>query len=478
MKICVLQSDYSASHADYGEYDPSRDLTALLPGHTVDHVQLNKLTTYRQLKRLASQGYDVFVNLCEGYPDWDVPGIDVIDTLERLRLPFTGPTSLLYDPSKFLMKYVAYTAGVRTPTHARFADETGVAAFTSELRYPLFVKPAHAGDSLGIDERSLVHDVDELARQVSAIQRDYGEVLVEEYIDGRECTVLVLAPADAAGEPVALTPVEYIFPEGPHFKTYAMKTSALHPEANIPVRDPALADRLKDAAVRVFRAFGGVGYARLDFRVDDQGEPYFLDINFACSVLYRDGYEGSADYILKYDGLGQAGFLEHVIAEGIARHRRSQRPYALRGNAIAGYGIFATRPIAAGDVVWRGEGRPQRIVTRQHVEATWSDDERQQLRRYGWPLGDGLYAIWAEDPTDWAPQNHSCAPNTMLDGLNLVTLRDIAEGEELTLDYGDFLDEGSEPFACRCSAPTCRGHITGTLGNSVAARRGVARLSR
>src|ERR1019366_3459273 len=66
MKICVLQSDYSTSDVDYQNYDPRRDLTLLLPGHTVDHVALNKLTTYRQLKQLARQGYDIFVNLCEG----------------------------------------------------------------------------------------------------------------------------------------------------------------------------------------------------------------------------------------------------------------------------------------------------------------------------------------------------------------------------------------------------------------------------
>ena len=122
MKICVLQPDYSASSVDYRNYDPARDLSALLPGHTVDHVALKKLTTYAQLKRLSTQGYDIFVNLCEGYLDWDVPSIDVIESLERLQLPYTGPTATLYDPSKSLMKYVAYTVGVRTPAHVLVAD--------------------------------------------------------------------------------------------------------------------------------------------------------------------------------------------------------------------------------------------------------------------------------------------------------------------------------------------------------------------
>lgn len=111
MKICVLQPDYSASDVDYGTWDPYRDLTTILAGHTVDHVKLDKRFTFRDLKALSTQGYDCFLNLCEGYPEWDVPGIDVIDALERLNLPFTGPSSTYYDVPKTLMKYVAYAAG-------------------------------------------------------------------------------------------------------------------------------------------------------------------------------------------------------------------------------------------------------------------------------------------------------------------------------------------------------------------------------
>jgi D-alanine-D-alanine ligase len=470
MKICVLQPDYSASSVDYRHYDPTRDLSALLPGHTVDHVALNKLTTYRQLKALSTQGYDIFMNLCEGYLDWDIPSVDVIETLERLKLPFTGPTAKLYDPFKTLMKYVAYTAGVRTPPHLLVTDAGNLDVGVADLRYPLFVKPAHAGDSLGIDAHSLVHDAAELRAQVDATLRDFAEVLVEEYIAGREFTVLVLAGAEREGEATALTPFEFVFPAGTGFKTYALKTSELHPEANVPVRDEALAARLKVAALRVFRAFGGVGYARLDFRLDERGELFFLEVNFTCSVFYQGGYEGSADYILKHDSLGQAGFAAHIIAEGLARYRRARRPHVMRGNGVSGYGIFAATELAPGDVVFRGEGRAHRIVTARHVQATWNADDQLMLRRYGYPLSDGLYAFWDDDPDAWAPQNHSCRANTGFDGLNVVALRAIASGEELTLDYTEYMNEDSEPFACRCGAANCQGMVTGRAGNSVTAR--------
>src|SRR6186713_341924 len=100
LKVCVLQPDYSTSDVDYQNYDPPRDISHLMPEADFDHILLNKLTTYKQLKELKKKKYDVFVNLCEGYLEWSVPSIDVIYTLELLELPFTGPTTLLYDPPK------------------------------------------------------------------------------------------------------------------------------------------------------------------------------------------------------------------------------------------------------------------------------------------------------------------------------------------------------------------------------------------
>lgn len=469
LKVCVLQPDYAGSSVDYQHYDPPRNLSVLLPHAQVDHVFLNKLTTYRQLKALEHEGYAIFINLCEGYLEWDIPSIDVIFTLELLGLPFTGPTTVLYDPSKELMKYAAYCEGVRTPAYVLIRSEADVSNAASQLRFPLFVKPAKAGDSLGIDAHSLVANEAALLEKVKNSLPEYPALLAEEYIDGREFTVLLAANTDGMTSTV-FQPVEFIFPEGFAFKTYALKTSELHPEANIPCTDPAIANRLRDAAQRIFKSFNGVGYARLDFRMDASGELYFLEINFTCSVFYSNGYEGSADYILQYDGIGQAGFLQHIIAEGMARYQRMQKKYTIRGNSISGYGIYATQSLAAGALIFQGETTPQRMVTRRYVMEHWNEVEKENFRRYAYPISSEVFLLWDNDPAAWAPQNHSCDPNTAYDGLNVVSLRSIAPGEELTLNYAAFLNEHMEPFPCTCGAPACRGWITGTPGNSVTKR--------
>ena len=456
LKVCVLQPDYSTSNVDYQYYDPARNLSPLLPDAQVDHVLINKLTTYKQLLSLKEKGYDIFVNLCEGYLEWEVPSIDVIQTLDQLNLPYTGPTANLYDPPKELMKYVAYCEGVKTPTYQLVKSLEDIKSIVAP--YPLFVKPAKAGDSLGIDQASLIHNKEELVKKVSALLEEYPELLVEEYIDGREFTVLVAAKPEGKGC-ISFKPVDYIFPEGFQFKTYSLKTSELHPGANIACNDSKIENELRKAAERIFNCFNGKGYARLDFRMNEKGEIFFLEINFTCSVFYSEGLEGSADFILNYDGIGKAGFLKHIISEGIERHKRKQKPYAMKGNSIAGYGIYATRTIREDEIIYRGEERAHRIVTKKHVEENWNEEEKMNFKRYAYPISDTVFAIWDEEPGDWAPQNHSCDPNTRFDGLNTIAIRTINIGEELTFDYATFLDREMEPFECRCGSPKCRGLI-------------------
>jgi D-alanine-D-alanine ligase len=459
LKICVLQPDYSTTKVDYQYYDPARDLSALIPDATFKHVLLNKLTTYKQLQALSKEGFDIYVNLCEGYLEWEVPSIEVIHYLDLLNLPYTGPTTTLYDPTKPLMKYLAYCQEVKTPNAHCITSIDEAIALGGTATFPLFVKPAKAGDSLGIDLSSLVHDAPALINKVSAILSDYTELLVEEYIEGREFTVLVAANPDGK-TCKSFKPVEYIFPEGFAFKTYSLKTSELHPGANIPCNDPVLEAQLKEAAEKIFKGFSGKGYARMDFRVRGN-DIYFLEVNFTCSVFYADGYEGSADYILKYDGIEQTGFLQHIIAEGIARHQRKQKAFEMKGNSISGYGIYAKRLIKTGEILYRGEERPTRIVSKAHVEQHWDEEGKRLFRQYAYPLGGDVYAIWDEEPSEWSPQNHSCDANTEMRGLNMEATRDIQLNEELTLDYAKLLDKEMEPFQCNCGAVNCRGIIKG-----------------
>jgi D-alanine-D-alanine ligase len=466
LKIAVLQPDYSTSGVDYQYYDPKRDLSVIMPEATIDHIFLNKLSTYQQLKQLKEKKYDIYINLCEGYLEWKVPSIDVITSLDLLELPYTGPSANLYDPTKAIMKYLAFCESVKTPAHIVIESYDEIDALPGNLQFPLFVKPAKAGDSLGVDDASKANNLEDLKKKVQAILDEFGSALVEEYIDGREFTVLVCGNADGR-TCTSFKPIEYIFPEGFAFKTYALKTSELHPNANIGVEDKALAAQLQSIAEQVFLSFNGVGYARMDFRMNHKGEIFFLEINFTCSVFYAEGYEGSADYILMHDGVGKRGFLEKIIVEGMARHQRKQKLFSIKGNSISGYGIYAKYDLPQHTLLFKGEERAQRIVTKKYVDDHWDEREKLNFRRYAYPISKDTYILWDLQPEEWSPQNHSCDANCEYQGLNVVTNRNIQKGEELTLDYAQFLDHTMEPFECQCGSAKCRGLIQGKQKNSL-----------
>ena len=204
----------------------------------------------------------------------------------------------------------------------------------------------------------------------------------------------------------------------------------------------------------------------MDFRMDQRGVFYFLEINFTCSVFYSQGYEGSADYILKADKEGAAGFLSRIIKEGIARYERKQKKHFIKGNSISGYGIYAAKPITQGEIIFWGEEKPHRLISKKWMEQHWSEQEKRLFRQYALPLSQELYTIWDAEPNAWAPQNHSCSPNTHYEGLNVIALRNIEFGEELTLDYSHLLDEHAESFECKCGTPKCKKIIKGSSENS------------
>jgi hypothetical protein len=154
----------------------------------------------------------------------------------------------------------------------------------------------------------------------------------------------------------------------------------------------------------------------------------------------------------------------------MARHAAKQKKYRVRADALNGYGIVSVKQIEKGEVIFKLETTPMRVVTKRFVEQNWNQPQLRDFRHYAYPISDKVYILWDNDPLSWAPQNHSCDPNTTYDGLNLVATRTIQPEEELTLDYAELLDENLEAFECSCGSLKCRRIISGTKGNSITAR--------
>jgi D-alanine-D-alanine ligase len=282
---------------------------------------LKRPTSVEQVGRRIGEGFDLFFNLCDGAADQDVPGIEVVQTLEAHGVAFTGATSEFYEPSREAMKQACRAEGIDTPAYVLAGCAEDVERAAEILRFPLFVKHYSSYSSVDLSRRSRVSSAAGLRQQARKIMRRHGAALIEEFIEGTECTVLVAENPDDPASPKTYTPIQYRFPDGETFKHSAMKWIDYGKMSAFPVADPKLDARLRDACGRFFVALSGASFGRCDLRVDCDGTPYMLEINPNCGVYYLPKDAGSADLCLAHDPDGHAGFTRQLIRAALHRHR-------------------------------------------------------------------------------------------------------------------------------------------------------------
>lgn len=189
----------------------------------------------------------------------------------------TSMTSAANSMDKALTKLICEKAGIRqadwTFVYRRdLADmDAAVAKIEKALEYPIFVKPASAGSSVGI---SKCHDRAELVEGLRLAAEHDFKIVLEQTIVGHEVEVAVLGN----NELIASIPGE-ICPAA-EFYSYDAKYNDEDSLLFIPARlDEAVLERVRQAAMDVFRAMECNGYARVDFFVQADGEVIFNELN-------------------------------------------------------------------------------------------------------------------------------------------------------------------------------------------------------
>ena len=325
LKICLLTTqDLDAD--PFPEDDWPCDPRPFLPEAQWDVATLTgKQQSVRQVQELIDLGqYDLFFNLCDGAEDQDIPGIEIIQLMEQQGVPYAGACSECYEPTRVQMKQACSRIGVATPEYVVARTEDDVQEAADTLRFPLFVKHHSSYASVDLSRRSRVRTPAGLRIQAKKIISRHGAALIEEYIDGLECTVLVVENPDDPLRPHAYTPIQYQFPKGEEFKHSDLKWVDYEGLNAVPVTDPVLSQKLKDQCSRFFVELKAASFARCDLRVDRQGTPYMLEINANCGVYYPPADYGSADLCLVHDPQGHEGFTRRLVDAALARHRRAR----------------------------------------------------------------------------------------------------------------------------------------------------------
>lgn len=281
MKAVIL---YDAGADHWSDADVRSVMTSLAriaqilraAGHQVRKVPVRRGLGWVK----ACQSADLVYNLCEGLEGVSDLEPMVLGALELTGTPFTGcgarTTALCH--RKPVINAFLTAQGLPVPQWVMPAGH-GVAA---DFPLPAIVKPAAEDASVGIDQGSVVTSRKALKHRVAALTEQYDEVIVQQYVAGREfnvgivgATVLPISEIDFSG--MAQGRWHIVSFEG-KWEPGSLDDLGSQPVCPAEIPDP-LATQLTALALQAWRAVGGTGYGRVDMRVDADGRPWILEVN-------------------------------------------------------------------------------------------------------------------------------------------------------------------------------------------------------
>ena len=263
---------------------------------------------------------DIAFNLMEEFDGVGHFDQHVVSYLELRKQPYTGcnPRGLTLARDKGLTKKILAYHGLKVPDFATFPERRLVKR-PENLAFPLFVKSLTEEGSVGISSASIVHDDAKLKERVEYIHRTTNSTaLAEQFIDGREIYVGVMGNDRVKALPaweLAMTNQEDGAPliasgrakwDPEYQRQVGLKTGP----AKIPRKMQA---KLADLSKQIYRLLGMSGYARLDYRLTEDGQAYLLEANPNPQIAKDEDFALSAKHVgISYDEL-----IEQLMRFGI-----------------------------------------------------------------------------------------------------------------------------------------------------------------
>lgn len=304
MRLALLHNavapDAAADEADVLVQVDAVSAALAAAGHDVVTVPCD-LDLATLAVRLATEQPDAVFNLVESLGGQGRLIAVVPYLLESLGLTLAGcPADGIHLTShKTLAKQLLLQAGLPTPAWIE-ADGTAIGAVDGDR---WIVKSVWEDASIGMDDDAVVRGGAAAARALLAARTGTRDApgapwFAEAFIEGREFNLAVL---DGPGGPTVLPPAEMLFadypPDKPHIVGYAAKWDPDSFEYGHTVRDfpdgaadAPLLSELTSLARDSWNLFGLRGWARVDFRVDEDGRPFILEVNANPCLAHDSGF--------------------------------------------------------------------------------------------------------------------------------------------------------------------------------------------
>jgi len=251
---------------------------------TVLPLANNLMGFQRRLSRLRP---DVVFNQYDDVVHGALYEMRVAALVRMMGFPLTGSHALALGLCRY--KHMAVSllqgAGIPVPPEGRLLERIGDVS-RHRWRFPVIVHPAQEHAGIGLARDSVVHSVKALRAKVRQILHEYGQpAMAQRFLPGREFNISVIGGRKPRVLPFAEVNYSLLPPDIPPIMSYAAKwmehsveykrTSVTCP-AHV---TPELDQRLRQLVTHAFRAIGGWGYGRVDIRLDENDEPYVLEVN-------------------------------------------------------------------------------------------------------------------------------------------------------------------------------------------------------
>lgn len=278
--------------------------------------------------------FPIVLNLCDGDEINGTPGISVIKLLKKKGLVYTGANDYFYNitTSKIPMKKAFDSAKVATPLweEAIHGVEQNIKGIFDRLGTPIIVKPSISGGSMGVGIQNVVKNEAELKKQLAKMFKGYrgwnlsaGGIIAESFVAGPEFTVFIIGSYFNKAAALVYTPAERVFhkslPVNERFLSFDRLWEIYEDETAMPNKEnfyeyalphKSLINNIKEISWDAYVATKGVGYARVDVRMDSNtAQLYVLEVNAQCGLSEDENYT-SIGAILR---LSNATFTKAIV---------------------------------------------------------------------------------------------------------------------------------------------------------------------
>jgi D-alanine-D-alanine ligase len=300
------------------EYDVISTLTAM--GHEVQTLGVHD--DLGDIRRAATDWKPhIAFNLLEGFDDVTIFDQNVVSHLELLKLPYTGcnPRGLVLSRDKSLSKKLLAYHRIPVTEFEVFRVGRPIRR-AKRLSFPLIVKSLTQEASIGISQASVVDSDEKLKERVAFIHESIGTAaIVERYVEGRELYVGILGNQQLQALPVWELFFTNMPADAKRIATDRVKWSVKYqkkygidsgPASELP---EALATKIQHLCKRAYRGLELSGYARIDLRLDEAGNPWVLEANPNPQIARGEDFAASAEKV----GLSYDTVLQRIINLGL-----------------------------------------------------------------------------------------------------------------------------------------------------------------